>query len=145
MDVQLYLPRNLRHSRLQKKILIYLSRKPEKSITAIAKSIGCSRESTSRSLHKLKNSGRIFRSVDGYRLTIWGKEESSKVEIVERAKDINVHWWDASVGFDCPCGNTDIVISDESDDKICDGCGRVYRFTSKLEIVIVSSGVDEAA
>lgn len=140
-ETRIHLPRNLRQSELQKRILIYLSKSPEKSITAIATSVGSSRPSVSRSLHKLEKAGRIWKDLEtGYRLTVFGKEESREIEIVKPALGVKIRWWDASMGFDCTCGNIDIVITDESGDKACE-CGRVYRFTSKLEIVM--SGKNE--
>mgnify|MGYP001609197138 CR=1 FL=1 len=132
----IHLSRNLKHSRLQKKILSHLSRGGEKSVTSIAKSIGYSRESTSRSLHSLVKVGRILESMYGYELTIWGKEEVNQVEFEKVSiKDTLISWWDASVCFDCQCGNKEIVLSDEGDDYWCE-CGRVYRFYSRLEVSI---------
>lgn len=136
MDTQIYLPRKLRQSRLQKKILVHLSKKPETSVSAISEAVRSSRPSVSRCLHKLKKAGLVWKSLDGYELTIFGKEESLGVEIADPVIDIKIRWWEASMGFDCPCGNIDIVISDESGDKICE-CGRVYRFSSKIELVTV--------
>jgi len=86
-------------------------------------------------LHKLQDSGRIFKSTNGYELTIWGKEECSKVELFEPVRRAKIHYWEGSVMFDCPCGITEITLSDESDDYRCE-CGLVYRFTSKFEVGI---------
>lgn len=67
------------------------------------------------------------------------KVATNKLEELIRAReivrDLKILWWEASVGFDCLCGNREIVISDESGDKTCDTCGRVYRFITKLEII----------
>ena len=132
----IHLPRNLKHSRLQKKILSHLLKGAEKSVTSIAKSIGYSRESTSRSLYSLVKAGRTFESVYGYELTICGKEEAKQVQFEKVSiKDTLISWWDASVCFDCECGNKEIVLSDESDNYHCE-CGRVYRFYSKLEVSV---------
>lgn len=63
-------------------------------------------------------------------------EELAKEAIVSaQARPLKVLWWEASVGFNCLCEYQEIVISDESGDKTCDTCGRVYRFTTKLEMV----------
>jgi len=74
--------------------------------------------------------------MNGYELTIWGKGEVAQVEFEKvSVKDILINWWDASVCFDCQCGNKEIVLSDESDNYHCQ-CGKVYRFYSKLEVSI---------
>ena len=56
-------------------------------------------------------------------------------EVLQLANNVKFRWFEATVGFDCPCGNTELFMSDESEDFTCDNCGRVYRFTAKLEIV----------
>lgn len=126
---EVHLPRKLRRSLLQKKILLQLSKGPIKSPTRIAEATGYLRESVSRSLHKLERSGRIFRSMKGYELTLWGKEELG--EIVESAKDVHYHWVESAACFDCPCGEKEIQVTEE--DVRCD-CGRIYHFTSRLEV-----------
>lgn len=55
--------------------------------------------------------------------------------VVAQAKSLKILWWEASAGFNCLCEYQEIVISDESGNKTCDTCGRVYRFTSKLEMI----------
>lgn len=63
-------------------------------------------------------------------------EKLAKEAIVSaQARPLNILWREASAGFNCLCEYQEIVISDESGDKTCDTCGRVYRFTSKLEMV----------
>lgn len=74
--------------------------------------------------------------MNGYELTIWGKEEAAQVKFEPVSiKDTLISWWEASVCFDCECGNKEIVLSDESENYRCE-CGRVYRFCSKLEASI---------
>jgi len=49
------------------------------------------------------------------------------------ARDVTFTWEDGSVGFNCPCGVEEIILSDGGDMKRCD-CGRVYRLVFYLEV-----------
>ena len=44
-----------------------------------------------------------------------------------KATDIKFQWTADEVCFDCPCGTTEIILSESGEEKRCPGCGRVYR------------------
>jgi hypothetical protein len=67
----------------------------------------------------------------GIELQGWAEEQAGTGDFI---KNLKILWWDSSIGFDCPCGNTEIVMSDEAQ-KTCDNCGRIYVFTTKLELI----------
>ena len=46
---------------------------------------------------------------------------------------VKVVWAEDSAMIDCPCGMHEIVLSSESDPKVC-RCGRVYRFVTIIQM-----------
>jgi hypothetical protein len=46
---------------------------------------------------------------------------------------IKTNWDDASIGFNCACGYSDLQLDDESGPETCPRCGRIYRYYSLLE------------
>lgn len=68
-----------------------------------------------------------------YLISELSKVDKSARDFIKRLK---ILWWDSSVGFDCLCEYTkEIIMDDESGQKVCDICGRVYAFTTKLELI----------
>ncbi len=47
---------------------------------------------------------------------------------------VKLNWLDCTIGFDCMCGAKDFTMSDDSDDRTCDTCGRVYRLVVSFEV-----------
>lgn len=116
-----------RLSSLQTKILSYLIWQSTNSVTELAQKIRVLRPSVSRSL-KLLRSRKL---VNDFELTEKGRK---KLESNFRlARDVKFHWFDCTTAFDCPCGNQEIFVSEDNEDVECE-CGRVYKFTCRLEV-----------
>lgn len=47
---------------------------------------------------------------------------------------ISTRWSECGVGFRCACGQGDVIIDDESGERTCGQCGRVYRCSMQLEV-----------
>lgn len=54
-----------------------------------------------------------------------------KTRVFKKATDISYRWTEDAVCFDCPCGNKEIIVSEE--EERCD-CGRVYRVVHYVEV-----------
>ena len=119
----------MRQSQLQRKILLNL---PEENVTRLARNVGSFRPSVSRCLHYMEDLGLIFQDC-AWQLTDKGKEKLQKMNRFELARDLVWHWSDSSACFDCPCGITEIILSEGGEEKVCD-CGRVYRLVFRLEV-----------
>lgn len=46
---------------------------------------------------------------------------------------VHYQWTAGEVCFDCPCGETEIIMGEGGDVKQCD-CGRVYRLRHYVEV-----------
>lgn len=117
----------IRQSNLQTKILSYLVWQSVNSVVELAQKIGVMRPSASRSL-KLLRSRKL---VKDFELTEKGRKELGRN--FRLAKDVKWHWFDCTVSFDCPCGEQEISMDEESEDIECE-CGRIYKFTCRLEV-----------
>lgn len=124
---------NLRRSDLQKKIMFYLSEyKPARTITELTRGIGKLRPSVSRSLKALKTRGLVRKGKEGWKLTEDGKAETSSFFIP--ATGITWVYGDLYICFYCLCGE-EVTMAQEEGERLkkCE-CGRVYRFTCKVEV-----------
>lgn len=119
----------MRQSQLQRKILLNL---PEENVTRLAKSVGSYRSSVSRCLYYMQSLGLVFQDCE-WQLTEDGKERLSEINRFELARDLSWQWSESSACFDCPCGVSEIILSDNGDEKTCD-CGRVYRLIFRVEV-----------
>lgn len=67
-----------RRSLLQTKILVQLNEKSAKTLSTLAEQVSAQRPSVSRSVHRLKEQGLVFRDRQGWHLSEKGKAEAAK-------------------------------------------------------------------
>jgi len=48
--------------------------------------------------------------------------------------DVKYSWWDCSTGFDCSCGASDFIVTDEDRPPVECDCGKKYRLVTYLEV-----------
>ena len=53
--------------------------------------------------------------------------------VMVHADDIRIIWSAGEVCFDCPCGETEIILIENGDEKVCE-CGRIYRVVHYVEV-----------
>ena len=49
------------------------------------------------------------------------------------ATDVKYRWSDYAVCFDCPCGETEIILSEPGEKFECE-CGRIYMLDAYLTV-----------
>ncbi len=117
-----------RRSSQQLDILSYLSNYSPVTVTELGKAINKLRPSVSRTLKYLQAHG----LVRDFKLTKKGLVELSSYDF-RTTCDIRFQWFDCSVSFDCPCGETEIYMDTETTEVTCD-CGKIYKFVCKLKV-----------
>lgn len=113
-------------SPLQRKILLYLSGQPVEVVAVLARSLGVSRPSASRSLHGLVSQGLIARSGSEWMLTDAGRDVCSRMQLTlpsetaiaeRRLGQLLVQEKLASVGFDLNRTAADRLVQNLQEDK----------------------------
>lgn len=117
-----------RRSSMQLDILSYLSNYSPTSVAELGRAIDKLRPSASRSLNLLRAQG----LVKDFQLTKKGTVELSKYDF-RMVHDVEFHWFDCNTSFDCPCGETEIYMDEETNKVECK-CDRIYKFMCRLEV-----------